>query len=81
MLNVKLVLIGLWSDFFGPDTFYRAKKSILLSTINFKNKVPIGPFYLEFSLLFEFLKIFKKFKKINELKGFKKIFFKSFKIS
>ena len=37
------------TGFFGPDTFYRAKKSILLSAIYFKNKVQIRPFYLEFS--------------------------------
>jgi len=48
-LTIILTLIRLWPDFFGPDTFYCAKKSILLCAIYFKNKFPKRPFYLEFS--------------------------------
>ena len=56
-----LTHIRLRVGFLGPDTSYRTKKGVLLSTICFLKEFPIRLFS-EFSNLFEFLKIFRKAK-------------------
>jgi hypothetical protein len=63
---------GILSKFDHPtnvdkDTSKRTKRGIIISAICFKNRYSIRPFYSEFSLLFEFLKIFQNAKKFQTI--------------